>query len=160
MSCHPTHFEAPPLPNVPEEQVEKNWEEFRKEDRVDPRAIRRQHRFKPGHEPDYLEPESGWKYVRLEQESDAEPDQLDLLTGGPESGLPCERCGTMTVVGGETTMWEIYQQENVSVVNIDDITESRRQELQETIVVILVCPECKLKTQWLEEFLPRKLGHD
>jgi homoserine kinase len=66
----------------------------------------------------------------------------------------------MTVVGGETTMWEIYQQESVSVVNIDDITESRRQELKETVVVILVCPECKLKTQWLEEFLPRKLGHD
>jgi hypothetical protein len=108
---------------------------------------------------DYLEPSSGWRYVKIELESNPEPDQRDQLHGGPDSGLPCERCDTMTRVCGETTMWEIYNQPNVSVVNLDEITEGRRQELQEMQVVILVCPQCKMKSQWLEEFLPKKVHH-
>jgi hypothetical protein len=156
-SCHPTHWESGPLPGKTDEEITRNWEQFRKEDEVNPRAIRRQHRWKAGHEPDYLEPESGWKYVQIELESNADPDQRDELHGGPESGLPCSRCNTMTNVCGETTMWDIYNQENVSVVNLDDMTDSRRSELREMSVVILCCPECKLKSQWLEEFLPTKV---
>lgn len=56
-------------------------------------------------------------------------------------------------------MWEIYTQPGVEVVNLADISESRKKELEEMQVVILVCPQCKLKTQWQEEFLPKKMGH-
>ncbi|KKN83877.1 hypothetical protein LCGC14_0295300 [marine sediment metagenome] len=159
MSCHPTHFESGPLPGKTEEEIEKNWRDFKREDRVDSRAIRRQHRFKPGHEPDFAEPDSGWRYVRIELEYDAEPDQRDQLHGGPPSGLPCEQCGTMTTICGEKTMWEVYTQPGVEVVNLESMTEARKKELQEMKVVILCCPQCKAKSQWLEEFLPRGLGH-
>jgi hypothetical protein len=145
---------------VSEEDIARNWEEFRKGDRVDPRSIRRHHKWKVGEEPEYADPASGWVYQQIEFEGEQpDPDQRDLLHGGPPSGLPCERCETETNVCGESTMWDIYNQSGVSVVNLDDIDESRREELEEMRVVILVCPECKLKSQWLEEFLPKRLGH-
>ena len=159
-SCHPSHFESGPLPSVPEEEVEHNWKEFHKEDRIDPRAIKRQHKFKPGHEPDFLEPSSGWKYVKIEQESDAEPDQRDMLGGGPPSGLDCERCGEETRVVGSMSVWEQYQQKEVDVVNIKDISEERKKELQEQRLTILKCPSCFHTYQWFEEFLPKKVHND
>ena len=96
-TCHPTHFEGPPdlVHNTPE-QIEKNWEEFKRADKVDPRAIDKHFKFKPGHEPDYAEPESGEVYVKIEghEGSDSEPDQLHMLGGSSvPSGIPCERCG-------------------------------------------------------------------
>jgi len=160
LSCHPTHPESGPAPNVSDEEREKNWADFKKADSVDPRAIRRQHKWKVGHEPDYMEPDSGWVYQKIEfTGEESEPDQLHLLHGGPPSGLPCERCNTETNVVGETTMWEIYTQPGVEIANMDTIDEARRQELREMRVVILACPECKLKIQFLEEFIPKGLGH-
>ncbi len=88
------------------------------------------------------------------------PDQREELTGGPESGVPCDRCNSVTTVCGSRSMWDIYNQPGVEVVNLADISESRQKELKDMRVVILVCPQCKLKTQWLEEFLPKRMGHD
>lgn len=154
-SCHPSHWEGPPLPGKTDEEVTRAWEQFKKEDRIDPRAIRRQHRFKPGHEPDFLEPSSGWKYMKIELESDADPDQLDMLHGGPAVNMNCERCGTQLHAVGEMTQWDIMTQALVSIANLEDITEERKKVLQEEIIVILACPDCKSKYQWLKEFLPR-----
>ncbi len=156
MTCHPTHFESGPLPSVSEEQVAKNWEEFRKEDRVDPRSIRRQHKFKPGHEPDYAEPDSGWKYVDVQFDGEeADPDQRDMLRGGPAIEMDCERCGHELHVVGSMSTWDVMNQPGVSLANRDSISDSRKKELQEEKVVILACPTCKLKWQWLEELLPK-----
>lgn len=167
-SCHPTHILEPAdtVHNTPE-QIERNWQEFFKQDRVDPRAIRRQHRWKFGHEPDYDHPDSGWVYLNLKVESPpSDPDQRGLLTGGPESGLPCERCGEMTRVAGRMSVWDMMHQVDaasnplVHLVNEEDITETRRHELQQEFIVILACPNCRLKWQWREEFLPKVTAHD
>lgn len=158
MSCHPTHVEGPPAPNVSEEERERSWEEFRKDDRVDPRAIRRQHRFKPGHEPDYADPASGWKYLEVKFEGEpADPDQRDQLHGGPPSGLNCERCGEETRVVGSMSVWEQYQQTGVEVVNLPNISEQRKKELQQQRIVVLKCPHCLKTYQWDEELLPGKV---
>lgn len=159
MSCHPLHFDGPPLPGKTDEEVTRAWEEFKKEDQVDRRAIRRQHRFKPGHEPDFYEPESGVVYTNYRHEEEKEPDQRDMLSGGPPSGFPCERCGTETVVAGSMSVWDQYQQSEVSVVNLSSITEARKRELQEERVLVLKCPSCFKTYQWAEEFLPKRLGH-
>lgn len=161
MSCHPAHVTGPPdrVHNT-EEEIEKNWAEFRKADEVDSRAIRRQHKFKPGHGPHDDNPHDPWTTLNIKFEGEhADPDQRDQLSGGPPSGLPCEQCGTMTTVCGEKTMWEVYSQPGVEVVNLESMTAARKKELQEMKVVILCCPQCKAKSQWLEEFLPKGLGH-
>lgn len=139
-----------------EEQIAKNWEGYNKSKGIDPRAIDRHFKFKPGHEPGFDEPESGWKYVDVRFEGeDPDPDQRDLLHGGPPVEMDCERCGTQLHAVGEMSSWDVINQPGVSLSNIDDIDETRRKELEEEKVVILACPECKAKYQWLKDFLPR-----
>ena len=158
-SCHPSHFEAGPPPGMSEEQIERNWADYNREKKkgIDPRAIDKHFKFKEGHEPDYLEPSSGWKYLDVEFTGEpADPDQLDLLHGGPAVNIPCQRCSAQQLHAvGEMSTWDIMHQEGVDVANEDDITEERKKELQAEIVVILACPSCKQKYQWLKEFLPR-----
>ncbi len=123
---------------------------------IDPRAIDKHFKFKEGHEPGYLEPESGWRYLDVEFTGEpADPHQLDLLHGGPAVNMNCARCGTQLHAVGEMSTWGIMHQESVEVVNEDDIAEERKRELQNEIVVILACPDCKAKFQWLKDFLPR-----
>ena len=75
MSCHPSHFEAPAPAGMSEEQIAKNWEGYNKSKGIDPRAIDKHFKFKPGHEVDYDEPSSGWKYVDVQFEGeDADPE--------------------------------------------------------------------------------------
>ena len=101
-SCHPVHFEGKPAPGVSDEQRERNWATFFKENAVDPRAIKRHHKWKPGHEPDHEHPDSGWRTLNIKWEGEkAPPDQRHLLKGGPESGIPCEQCNEMTRIVGE-----------------------------------------------------------
>ncbi len=162
-SCHPVHIEGAPLPSVSPEEVEHNWEVFKKADKVDKRAIDRHHKFALGEEPDYDEPESGVVYQKIKWGGDPkEPDQRDLLSGGPESEVPCERCGEMMRIAGEMSRWDVMTQSgegiDVRLVNIEDISESRRKELQNEFIVILVCPRCYMKMQWAKEFLPKRKG--
>lgn len=161
MACHPTHIDGPALPSVSPEEIERNWKTYKKEDEVDKRAIDRHHKFALGHEPDYDDPESGIVYQKIRWEGDPkEPDQRDMLSGGPESEVPCERCGEMTCIAGEMSRWEVMNQSgegiDVRPVNIDDISESRRKELQNEFIVILACPKCKKKYQWDKDLLPRR----
>ncbi len=142
-----------------DEQIERNWADYNREKKkgIDPRAIDKHFKFKPGHEPDYLEPESGWKYLDVEFTGEqADPDQRDMLHGGPAVNMDCERCGTQLHAVGEMSTWDVMNQSGVSIANMEDIDDSRKKELQEEIVVILACPECKAKYQWLKALLPRE----
>lgn len=145
------------------EEQERTSAQLRRSLLIDPRKIRRQHRWKLGHDPadqdEYDDPNVSYIQFGGREAPPTPPDQRDLLHGGPESGYPCGRCSTMTRVCGRMTVWEMYTQPGVELVNIDTISEQRRQELQKEWMVILVCPDCQEKTQWLEEFLPVVLGH-
>lgn len=157
MSCHPSHVIGPAdrVHNT-DEEIEKNWAEFKKADKVDPRAIRRQHKFKPGHGPHDDNPDDPWitQIIKFEGE-EADPDQRDLLHGGPPVKIDCEQCGDQLHAVGEMSTWQIMTQSGVSLANLDRITEARKKELQAEIVVILACPTCKQKFQWLKDFLPQ-----
>lgn len=61
---------------------------------------------------------------------------------------------------GSMSVWEQYNQPDVSVVNLDSISEERKKELQEQCIVVLKCPSCKHTYQWAEEFLPKKVQRD
>lgn len=98
-------------------------------------------------------------YLKMEgrEAPPTEPDQRNLLSGGPPSGLPCERCGEETRVVGSMSVWEQYQQNDVEVVNLPDMSEARKKELQEQRIVVLKCPSCRKTYQWDEELLPKKV---
>lgn len=161
-SCHPCHLEGPAdtVHNTPE-QIERNWEEFKKADQVDTRAIRRQHRFKPGHGPHDDNPHEPWATLNLKFDPPHEPDQRHLLSGGPESGVPCPRCDTMTRIAGEMSRWEIMNQFDpeqgidVRPANVARISEARKKDLQKEMIVVLACPQCYLKLQFDAELLPK-----
>ena len=148
--------------NSPED-IERNWAEWKKEDRVNPRAIRRQHRFKPGHGPHDDNPHEPWRTLLIKPETPREPDQRHLLTGGPESGVPCSRCGEMTRVAGKMSRWDVMTQQDpdrgidVRPIDTESISESRRKELRKEFIVALKCPRCYHTDQWDEAFLPAKL---
>ncbi len=166
-SCHPSHslIQAQERKEAKEKKQQDAQEQALKQQQrdlsIDPRKIRRQHKWALGHDPidsdDYHNPNI--EYLDIDYYEPTDPDQRDRLHGGPESGVPCQRCGTMTRICGETNQWEIMNQEGVQIVNPESITDSRKKELQEEIVVILVCPQCKLKTQWLANLLPNRMRH-
>ena len=114
-----------------------------------------------GHDPSSQDedddPNSAFLELEVIEGGPTEPDQRDELTGGPSSGMPCQRCGEMTVVAGKKSLKEIYDQPEVDLVNRDQLTAKDLKRIKETIIVILVCPSCKHKYQWREEFLPKKL---
>lgn len=141
-----------------QEAQERTLDAQKKELMIDPRRIKRQHRWKLGHDPadqdDYDDPNV--VYLNVEQhEEDNDPDQRHLLSGGPESGLACERCGTMTHVVGEMSRWDIYNQPKVSLVNRDSLTEKRIEELKQEMICILKCSNCSKTYQWDCSLLPR-----
>ncbi len=167
MSCHPSHtlIQQAQAREAKAKRQEQSTEQAIKQQKRDltpnPRAIKRQHRWRLGHDPvdqdDYHDPNI--EYLDIDYYEPTDPDQRGRLQGGPESGVPCQRCGTMTRICGETNQWEIMNQEGVQIVNPESITDSRKKELREEIVVILVCPQCKLKTQWLANLLPNRMRH-
>ena len=140
-----------------DEQIERNWADYNRNKKkgIDPRAIDKHFKFKEGHEPNYLEPSSGWKYVDVEfTGEEPDPDQRDLLHGGPEVEMDCERCDTKLHAIGELSTWEVIHQDGVSLANADDIDETRRKELETEKIVLLACPNCHKKYQWLKDLLP------
>ena len=152
MSCHPDHtYKQEDLDQMREDQDKKDT-------RINPRAIRPQHRWKLGHSPvdqdDHADPNVA--YLNIEYTGpETRPDQREQLSGGPETEVPCHVCGELTRLCGSISQWDSYQDPKVDVVNLADISEERKKELQETILVILCCPKCKTKQQWLEDALPK-----
>ncbi len=154
-SCHPTHFEAPRLPGKTDEEVDRAWAAHKKDDEIDPRGQKNKARWKAGHEPGFDEPESGWVYAKVEFDGEpTEPDQLDLLHGGPPVNMDCERCGTQLHLVGQMTQWEIMTQAGVSIANLEDIDSARKKVLQDEIIAILACPECRKKYQFMMDMVP------
>jgi hypothetical protein len=99
------------------------------------------HIWKPGHDPNDpdAEPGSGWEYVTLKplQGGDSE-DKLDKYKkgGGPESGLPCMTCRTMTRIVDEVPALDILDKTFT-------IPPERRDELKDERVAIIMCPQCE-----------------
>lgn len=156
MTCHPSHD-----PETLARQQQDELDRRKQEQRYDPRKIHRQHRWKLGHDPAGQDDDDDPNVVYLQMDGrealPTEPDQLHMLSGGEESGVPCEQCGTITRITGEMSVWDIYQQPEVTVANLEDITDERRRQLQEQIIVVLVCPQCHRKYQWDAAFLPSRL---
>lgn len=144
-----------------EDQKEELRKQQKKDLTIDPRKIKRQHRWKLGHDPSTQDEDDDPNVAFLEIEviegGPTEPDQREELTGGPPSGMPCQRCGEMTVVAGRKSLKEIYDQPEVDLVNRDQMTKEDWKRIEETVIVVLACPNCKHKYQWREEFLPKKL---
>ena len=157
MSCHPSHKDPEALARQQQQELDRR----RQEQRHDPRKIHRQHRWKLGHDPAGQDDDDDPNIVYLQMDGreapPTEPDQLHMLSGGEESGIPCEQCGTGTRIAGEMSVWDIYHQPGVEVTNMGDITDARRRELQEQIIVVLVCPTCHKKYQFDSEFLPKRV---
>lgn len=138
MPCHPSH----------------------KKPTQDTRKVQRQHRWKWGHDPQDpdADPDSGWTYIKLEQKEPTVPNQRHLLKGGPESGMPCQKCGEMTRIAGEMTAEDIINQPEVEVVNRHTLTEKDMKRLRETVILALACPKCETVIQMQKEFVPRVMG--
>jgi hypothetical protein len=155
MSCHPSHRSPEDLAQQQQEQIDLR----QKEQQHDPRKIHRQHRWRLGHDPAGQDDDDDPNIVYLKMDGreapPTEPDQRHMLSGGELSGIPCERCGTETRITGEMSVWNIYHQPGVEVANLADITDARKKELQEQIIVVLKCPQCRHTYQWDAAFLPK-----
>ncbi len=157
MSCHPSHNDPEALARQQQQELNRR----RKEQRHDPRKIHRQHRWKLAHDPAGQDEDDDPNVVYLKMDGreapPTEPDQRHMLGGGTPSGIPCERCGTETSIVGEMSVWDIYHQPGVEVTNLADMTDERRRELQEQIIVVLKCPQCYHTYQWDAALLPSRL---
>ena len=164
MTCHPTHTQVIQKTKeqkaFEDDQAQERIDQDRKALRIDPRKIKRQHRWKLGHDPidqdDHRNPDIA--YLKLVPGDDpGDPDQRDELHGGPESGMVCPlpACDHKMNIVGEKTLMEIYTQPGVSVVNLDSMSPERKAEVEKTIVVVLACPmHPTQKMQLFEEALP------
>ena len=128
-------------------QISSQGLPMRLKEPVDPRAIRRQHRWKPGHEPDYPEPDSGFVTLELDytESTPTPPDQKTGLGGGPESGMPCWKCGfdSMRIVAKKPPS-HILNDSDYNV-NPDKVTIE-----DSDAVVLLACPRCSATMQCRE----------
>ena len=126
---------------------------------IDPRAVRRIHKWKFGHDP--ADPDthedSGWVYATIEPSTPSEPNQRYLLSGGEDSGFPCTNCQTMTKIAGEKTLKWMLEQKGVDLANPDDVDWKRAEE---TVILILACPKCEQLFQFFREFVPKVMRHE
>lgn len=133
MTCTPHHLQHP---------------------QIDPRAVRRIHKWKWGHDP--ADPDthedSGWVYATIEPSTPTEPNQRYLLSGGPPSGFPCINCQTMTIIAGEQTLKWMLEQRGVDLVNPEDVNW---EQAERTVILILICPKCERLYQFYKEMVPR-----
>jgi len=138
MTCTPHHLKSP---------------------QIDPRAVRRIHKWKFGHDPQDPDTheDSGWIYATIDPATPTEPNQRYLLSGGPKSGFPCIDCQTMTIIAGEQTLKWMLEQRGVDLVNPEDVNW---EQAEKTVILILVCPKCERLFQFFKEFTPRLMRHE
>lgn len=115
----------------------------------DPRQVDRHHKWKFGHDPEDsdADPNSPWLYVNLEAQEEALVNQKATLKGGPESGIKCFDCGTITRIAGEASVEEI-------LAPLGYRPPEGSSPPKEPIL-ICVCPKCERVTQWRRSFLER-----
>lgn len=147
MACHPSH------------EKERLLEQQKRDLRIDPRKIQRQHRWKLGTDPadPDADPDSGYTYLNIEwvEAGETPPDQRHLLGGGPGSGFPCERCGQETRIVAERSAKEILEQPEVGLVNAEQMRKEDWERLEGTKIVVLGCPGCGKLYQFDKQFVPR-----
>jgi hypothetical protein len=81
-----------------------------------------------------------------------DPDQRNLLTGGPDTGHTCLRCKNNTYrIAAERDMAWVANQPGVEIVNKDDLD---MEELAKDSIVIWACPSCGDKLQWRRSEMP------
>lgn len=163
-NCHPSHTASEREKKLEarakryREEQERTFDQQKRDLARDPRKIQVQHRWKLGHNPadqdDYDDPNVTYVKFDGREAPPTEPDQLNLLHGGPPVAMNCERCGDQLHAVGEMSSWGQMTQDGVVLVNKDKITAARKRELQEEIIVILACPGCRSKFQWMKKYLP------
>jgi len=123
------------------------------------RGVDFHYRWRPGHEPDYAEPDSGWVYIKWDysEHGPTPPDQAKGLGGGPEA-FPCDRCGeTMRIVARKQPS-EII--EGSDVIRLKE--DYDRAAVNRDDVFLVACPGCGQKIQIpgkrLKELRYRTLG--
>ena len=150
MSCIPSHLSR-------EDEIAQRLQREKRDLAIDPRKIRRQHRWKLGHDPadpDTDGADPNVRYITIDYYDPLIPDQRGKLTGGPVSGMPCAKCGGMTNIVGHMTKADILRQPEVGIANLDDITKERWKELEADEILVLGCPKCQALIQMEEMFVP------
>lgn len=160
MTCFPEHFDSD-KPILPPDVSEQVWKEYKRRIAVDPRAIRRQHRFPFNQHPqdDDATPESGWIYYKIEPYTPTIPDDRKQFRGGPESGLPCfcvhhPHCNEMTRIVEDMSAWELVQRFHGPVDVINRLDASAIERYKKMRIAILVCPKCECTAQARLDLLP------
>ena len=131
----------------------------KKPKQVDPRAIRRQHKWRFGHDPrdDDATPESGWKYIRWDPYTETPPNQIKEVVGGPEA-FECDRCHAMMRIVAKKKPTEII--ENSDVIRLGEQVDVAKVNTDD--VYLVACPQCDRRTQmpgrFLRELVYRKTG--
>jgi hypothetical protein len=99
------------------------------------------HIWRPGHNPNDpdADPESGWEYITLKplEGGDLE-DHLDKYKkgGGPESGMPCMNCWSMTRIVDEVPALDILDKSYT-------LRDEQRETLKNERICIILCPQCE-----------------
>lgn len=117
----------------------------------DPRQIDRHHHWKHGHDPsdDDAQLGSPYEYIKLERQNAVAPvTGREELRGGPESGVKCLNCGTMTRIAADRTVEQMLKATGY-VPPAGTVAPKDR-------IYILVCPSCQEVMQWRQEFLERE----
>jgi predicted RNA-binding Zn-ribbon protein involved in translation (DUF1610 family) len=120
----------------------------------DRREIDRHFKWEWGHDPNDPDthPDSGWNYFKVEHYTPTEPDQRNLLTGGPDTGYTCQRCGNNTYrIAAERTLDWVLSQPEVEIVG----EKPDMEKLKQRAIVIWACPSCSHRVQWRKDMMPQ-----
>ena len=103
------------------------------------------HFWRPGHDPNDPDAVKGspWEFITLRPLQGGDPeDQLDKYKkgGGPESGMPCMNCWSMTRIVDEVAALDILDKTFT-------IPDTKRAALEKERIAILMCPQCESITQ-------------
>lgn len=114
------------------------------------KPVQRQHIWKPGDHPEDPDayPESGWEYAHIVPFDSDPTNKTDrhTLGGGPESGMPCVHCGTMTRMVEEISPKDLLE---LSF----KINTTQLEQVENKTLTLLICPACQAMTHFRTELL-------
>jgi len=115
------------------------------------REVQRQHKWRHGHDPqdDEATPESGWEFATIKPpESSAHVEEAP--SGGPDTRIPCQRCGYTYRAVASCTIRESLEAKGVDPGNLSADYLARR-------IVRLKCV-CGHEMSMREDVLRRAMG--
>ena len=115
------------------------------------RQVHFQHKWRFGHDPSDPDatPESGWTYIHWDvtEHPPTPPNDMKAVTGGPPSGIPCDRCREELRIVAKKTPKQILEREfDVSRLN---------EKVHEDEIFLLACPKCDRRVQFRGSLLRR-----